>query len=163
MIKERKNESGFTLIELMIVIAIIGVLAAIAIPMFSSYQIKSYNSTALADLRNLQTTQISLNADNGDYEPLGITVGNGTPVTVGNTTISISNKNSICASVDATKTSFIVISKHTKGDTAYAYDSDSSLIYKNEKLLAPGAKIAAVIDATLNKDDLTGVGDWVVK
>ncbi|MBW1689998.1 MAG: prepilin-type N-terminal cleavage/methylation domain-containing protein, partial [Deltaproteobacteria bacterium] len=41
-----KNRKGFTLIELMIVIAIIGILAAIAIPQFSAYRKRSYNSAA---------------------------------------------------------------------------------------------------------------------
>jgi prepilin-type N-terminal cleavage/methylation domain-containing protein len=43
------NEKGFTLIELMIVIAIIGILAAIAIPNFISYRNKSYCSMAESD------------------------------------------------------------------------------------------------------------------
>ncbi len=54
-LKKHRNQKGFTLIELMIVSAIIGILAAIAIPQFSSYRAKSYNSAALADARNLKT------------------------------------------------------------------------------------------------------------
>lgn len=45
----RANEKGFTLIELMIVIAIIGILAAIAIPNFISYRNKSYCSATESD------------------------------------------------------------------------------------------------------------------
>ncbi|MBU1193826.1 MAG: prepilin-type N-terminal cleavage/methylation domain-containing protein [Proteobacteria bacterium] len=54
-LKKKKNQKGFTLIELMIVIAIIGILAAIAIPQFSSYRAKSFNAGALSDARNLKT------------------------------------------------------------------------------------------------------------
>jgi type IV pilus assembly protein PilA len=47
------NEKGFTLIELMIVIAIIGILAAIAIPNFVSYRNKSYCSEAESDANTI--------------------------------------------------------------------------------------------------------------
>ena len=47
------NQKGFTLIELMIVIAIIGILAAIAIPNFISYRNKAYCSAAESDVEKV--------------------------------------------------------------------------------------------------------------
>ncbi|MEE4266380.1 MAG: prepilin-type N-terminal cleavage/methylation domain-containing protein [Desulfobacteraceae bacterium] len=54
--KLRSNSKGFTLIELMIVIAIIGILAAIAIPNFISYRNKAYCSRAESDAGNVAAT-----------------------------------------------------------------------------------------------------------
>ena len=51
--KLRGNPQGFTLIELMIVIAIIGILAAIAIPNFIAYRNKAYCSRAESDGNNI--------------------------------------------------------------------------------------------------------------
>ncbi len=65
--KFRKNQKGFTLIELMIVVAIIGILAAIAIPQLSVYRTKSYNTAAISDLKNAAIAQEAYYADNRQY------------------------------------------------------------------------------------------------
>ena len=62
-----KNKKGFTLIELMIVVAIIGVLAAIAIPNFLNYQCKAKQSEAKSGLGTIRTTQEAYFAEYDTY------------------------------------------------------------------------------------------------
>ena len=52
------NRKGFTLVELMIVVAIIGILAAIAIPNFVSMQYKTKRSEVPTNLRNIKTAEV---------------------------------------------------------------------------------------------------------
>jgi type IV pilus assembly protein PilA len=59
--------NGFTLVELLIVVAIIGILAAIAIPMFSNYRGKAYNSAALSDIKNAKSSLEAFFSDNQMY------------------------------------------------------------------------------------------------
>lgn len=58
---------GFTLVELLIVVAVLGILSAIAIPKFMGYQKRASNTSAHADLRNLSTLMASAHAENGVY------------------------------------------------------------------------------------------------
>ena len=73
--RERKKhgewESAFTLIELLIVVAIIGILAAIAVPNFVNAQARSKVARAQADMRSLATALETYRVDSNTYPPDG--------------------------------------------------------------------------------------------
>jgi prepilin-type N-terminal cleavage/methylation domain-containing protein len=65
--KARRLASGFTLIELMMVVAILGILATIAIPRYKSYLYKSKTTEAISFLSEIKSRQESYRADFGQY------------------------------------------------------------------------------------------------
>ncbi len=65
--RQKKKATGFTLIELMIVVAIVGILAAIAIPNFMRYQAKSKQSEAKVNLRSIYTSQNTYFGEHDTY------------------------------------------------------------------------------------------------
>ena len=73
----RKREGGFTLIELMIVVAIVGILAAIAVPNFIAYRNKSRIAASVGSIESIRAAIASYAADsNGNTFPNGTDIGN---------------------------------------------------------------------------------------
>jgi type IV pilus assembly protein PilA len=67
MKKFHNRKGGFTLIELMIVVAIIGILAAIAIPNFLRFQLKAKSSEGKTNLAAIRTAEESFYSEFGEY------------------------------------------------------------------------------------------------
>ena len=61
------NSKGFTLVELMIVVAIIGILASIAVPQYQKYQSKARQSEAKINLAAIHTSENSFGAENSTF------------------------------------------------------------------------------------------------
>jgi prepilin-type N-terminal cleavage/methylation domain-containing protein len=68
-LETQKRRSGFTLIELMIVVAIIGVLASVAIPSFLNYQLTAKRAEAYTNLSALAKSQKAYFAEFNEYHP----------------------------------------------------------------------------------------------
>ncbi|MGI9888339.1 pilin [Vibrio chagasii] len=95
---KRTNQKGFTLIELMIVVAIIGVLSAIAVPAYKDYVSKSELASGFATIKSVLTPAELYIQENGSLSgaqasDLGVSAGANSLGTIGvtNTTITFTH------------------------------------------------------------------------
>lgn len=102
MINRLKNsKAGFTLIELMVTMCIVGILAAIAIPSYASYREKGYATACKSDGRNAYNALVAWTVDNSGVNPTE--------------TITDSSIGVVYSSVRASKDVTIVFSAGTVG------------------------------------------------
>ncbi len=73
----RNNQSGFTLVELMVVVAIIGILASIAIPQYSKFTAKSRQSEAKIGLSGIYTALRTFQSEHGQFTACLVDAGFG--------------------------------------------------------------------------------------
>lgn len=75
ILTSKKNKKGFSLVELMVVVAIIGILAAVAVPSISKYMAKARQSEAKTNLSSLYSSMKAFYADYTIYSPYFQVVG----------------------------------------------------------------------------------------
>ena len=133
--RSSKKSKGFTLIELMIVVAIIGILAAIAIPNFIGMQKRAKTSEAKSSLGEIRTLEEAYRAENETY--IGVPPMAQIPV-------------GLHTDNDADADNMAEIGYHPKGQTRYAYTitaADSSTF---------------TAQASGNIDSDAGVDTWTI-
>jgi type IV pilus assembly protein PilA len=132
-----REDGGFTLIELLVVVVIIGILIAIAIPLYLNYQKGAHDKSAQSDLRAAVSAMQQCFTDNGNSYPASLSFSGsvGTPSAAGcandkvntssGTTLTYAPAPTGCT--DSTCTSFVLTAYNSGGNRGsgnpYTYNS----------------------------------------
>jgi type IV pilus assembly protein PilA len=129
-LREKKKDEGFTLIELLVVVVIIGVLVAIAVPVYLNYRQGAADKSAQSDVRGAISAVEQFYTNNGNTYPTGFSKVSASPISLGVApqtlgTITLSDKPTMTLYVaSTTATSYLLCGTNSGGSgKVYLYDS----------------------------------------
>jgi type IV pilus assembly protein PilA len=134
-LRSKKGDEGFTLIELLVVVVIIGVLVAIAVPVYLNYRKGAADKSAQSDVRGAVSAVEQFYTDNGNTYPVTATATNngttGATITLNNAgatastqTITLSDKSQVSYVYVSASNSYLICATNSGGSGKwYLYNS----------------------------------------
>jgi len=143
-LRAKKEDEGFTLIELLVVVVIIGVLVAIAVPVYLNYRKGAADKSAESDVRGAISAVEQFYTSNGNVYPATTSGTAGAAITLtamanGTAgTITLSDKTQLGYNLNVSGLSYLICGNNTGGSGKwYVYDSAAGGSVKASTVAAP--------------------------